>query len=92
METKLDKFGRIVIPKPVREALALEAGDELELHIEVDERGRRSLSLKPSNVEAPFKTKGDVIVFTGKLTDPDIDVVEHIRKARNERTRKLSGR
>lgn len=92
METRLDKFGRIVIPKAAREALALEAGDELALNVEEDEDGRRSISLRPSHEEAPFKRKGNVLVFTGKLTDPELDVVEHIRKTRDERNRKLSGR
>lgn len=92
MEAKLDKFGRIVVPKAAREALALKAGDELELTVIEDERGHRSLTLKPRHEEAPFRRKGNVLVFTGKLTNPEVDVVEHIRNARNERARNLSGR
>ncbi len=92
METKLDKFGRIVIPKAVREALALDAGDELELNIVEDEHGRRSLTLRASHEQAPFRRKGKLLVFTGKLTDSDLDVVDHIREIRDERTGYLSGR
>ena len=90
MEVKLDKFGRIVIPKAAREALALRAGDELELNIEEDEHGRRSISLRPSHEETPFRRKGDVLVFTGKVTNSEFDVVEQIRNTRDERARKLS--
>lgn len=92
MQTKIDKFGRIVIPKPARDALALEAGDELEVEIREQETGGRTISLLPIKQQLPFKRKGDVLVFTGKLADSDYDVVEHVRKAREERSRRLSGR
>jgi len=39
MEVTLDKYGRIVIPKPVRERLGLEAGSTLELGVEPVEGG-----------------------------------------------------
>ena len=91
METKIDKFGRIVIPKPARDALALEAGDQLELAICEQESGDRTISLRPVKQELPFRRKGDVLVFTGRLADADFDVVEHLRTSRESHARRLSG-
>ncbi len=53
MEVTLDKFGRIVIPKPVRDALGLEAG--AKLHLETTERrtGTPEIALRPERKRAP---------------------------------------
>ncbi len=37
MTVKMDKFGRVLIPKAIRKAKGIEPGDELELHTD-DER------------------------------------------------------
>lgn len=34
MRTTIDKAGRVVIPKPIREALGLDAGTELDIEID----------------------------------------------------------
>ena len=46
METTLDKFGRIVIPKKIRDDLHLEPGDQ----IRVEENGQ-AIVLKPARGE-----------------------------------------
>jgi len=45
MITTMDKAGRVVVPKVVREALGLPAGGEIE--IAVDDDGRAVLSAAP---------------------------------------------
>jgi AbrB family looped-hinge helix DNA binding protein len=76
----LDKAGRIVIPKPVRDELHLEAGDVLEL----EQSGER-LSLRPVRAHAPLTKEQGVWVFrTGEpLAASTTD--ETLQQVRDER-------
>ena len=92
MEVSLDKYGRIVIPKSVRERLGLEAGGTLELSVESSEEGGgETVRLQPAGREPLLKEKDGILVFTGRLLEDDYDVVEHLRAARRSRARKLVG-
>jgi AbrB family looped-hinge helix DNA binding protein len=82
METTLDKFGRIVIPKQVRDDLGLSAGSVLKLE-ERDEE----IVLKPIAESSPLVLKDGVLVFTGEV-EGDLEAV--LRRDRNERSRKLA--
>ena len=58
----MDKAGRVVIPKPLREELHLEPGDALELEI-----GGEQITLRPVRGTGPLKKEHGVWVFhTGK--------------------------
>jgi AbrB family looped-hinge helix DNA binding protein len=77
----LDKAGRIVIPKPLREALNLEAGDALEL-----ERSGEEITLRPVRGSGPLTKEQGVWVFrTGQpLTAAATDeVLQRIREERD---------
>jgi len=84
METTIDRFGRVVIPKHVREGLGLEAGEAL-----VIEERSEGILLRPVREGAPLKQKGRVLVFAGQATGEPGNLV---RKARDERLHKLAGR
>ena len=84
METTIDRFGRVVIPKHVREALGLEAGESLV----IETRGEGIL-LRLAREGAPLKHKGRVLVFTGQVTGEPGNLV---RRVREERLHKLVGR
>jgi AbrB family looped-hinge helix DNA binding protein len=60
MTTRLliDKAGRVVIPKPLRDQLHLEAGDELEL-----EATGEQITLRPARGTGPLITEHGVWVF-----------------------------
>ena len=83
MNTRLvmDKAGRVVIPKPLREELHLEPGDALEL-----ESGGEQITLRPVRGAGPLTKEQGVWVFrTGKpmpasATD---EMLERIRKERD---------
>ena len=87
METRLDRFGRIVLPKEIRDDLALAPGDALEV------RATREgiLLSRPLSAGAPdcLRTVDGVLVFDGT---PSGDVGGALARDRQERTDKLAGR
>lgn len=83
MHSTLDKFGRVVIPKPVRDALHLTPGTALSVE------GRNGeVVLKPRSEAPALKRKGGLLVFAGQPTGDLLDAVERHRR---ERLRKASG-
>jgi AbrB family looped-hinge helix DNA binding protein len=84
MTTKLtlDKAGRVVLPKPLRDELELAAGDVLEL----ESRGEQ-ITLRPVRGNAPLRKERGVWVYrTGRpLTAATTD--ETLRQIREERDR-----
>jgi len=81
MKTTLDRFGRLVLPKDIRDRLGLKPGAELE----IDEQGNEVV-LKPVEHETPFKVEEGVLVFTGTATG---DLMEAVRAHREERLLKV---
>jgi AbrB family looped-hinge helix DNA binding protein len=84
METTIDRFGRVVIPKRVREDLGLEAGESL-----VIEERAEGILLRPTREATGLKRKGRVLVFSGEATGDPVDLVQNLR---DERLHKLVGR
>jgi len=82
----LDKAGRIVIPKAVRDELRLERGDALELE---SEGGR--VTLRPLHSATPLRKERGVWVFhgRGKLSQSEADRL--VREARQHRDRSGAG-
>jgi AbrB family looped-hinge helix DNA binding protein len=82
MTTKLtlDKAGRVVLPKPLRDELELAAGDTLEL----ESRGEQ-ITLRPVRGSAPLRKERGVWVYrTGKpLTAATTN--QTLREIREER-------
>lgn len=72
----MDRFGRILIPKKVRDRLGLTAGQELALDIE-----NGKLMLEPPQ-EPVIVREGKALVFTGKLLEHDVDWVAWARENR----------
>ena len=82
----LDKAGRIVIPKPLREALNLEPGDPLELVV----RSGDEITLRPVRGTGPLAKEQGVWVFrTGQpLTAAATDeALQRLREARDRANR-----
>ncbi|MGH8011725.1 MAG: AbrB/MazE/SpoVT family DNA-binding domain-containing protein [Candidatus Binataceae bacterium] len=78
----IDKLGRIVLPKPVRQKLRLSAGDQLELE-SIDDR----ITLRPLRGTAALRKKSGVWVFhCGEpLTSSTVrETVEEVRRERDE--------
>ena len=77
METTLDKFGRVVIPKPIRDGLGLHPGSILE--IKEEDQG---IFLTQVQEEPRVVMKKGVLVFSGVGIG---DIKEAIRSHRKER-------
>ena len=83
----LDKAGRVVIPKTLRDELHLEAGDSMALECE-----GQSVTLRPLRSAAPLKKVRGVWVFHGsrKIAAADTDrVLERFRADRDRENRGL---
>ena len=79
METLLDRFGRIVIPKKIRENFNLEAGTPIRI-----EESERTIILTPVHGEPNLHLKDGVLVFSGS---PLEDLSGALAKHREERIR-----
>ncbi len=86
LRSTIDKAGRVVIPKELREALHLEAGDLIEV-----EGSGESITLRPARNDTPLVTREGVWVHRGGGTLSIEEVNESIAHNRNERERRLTG-
>jgi AbrB family looped-hinge helix DNA binding protein len=80
---RVDKAGRIVLPKPVREKLQLAPGDELVLE-SLDDR----ITLRPLRGTAQLRKKRGVWVFRcgEPLSASTVDqTLEQVRRERDDR-------
>lgn len=84
METTLDRFGRVVLPKKVRDEIGLQAGDALSV-----DAANGEVRLRPARGEPHLSRRGGVLVFTGQAAG---DLEQAVRRERLTRLRKLSGR
>ena len=90
MEITIDDYGRVVIPKPIRERLGLEAGTELDLQVEQSEDGGESIRLRPTRQAPALEKEGRVLVHTGTLPET-LDPVDSVRETRTRRTAAIAG-
>ena len=82
----IDKAGRIVLPKPVRDDLRLKAGDSLELESTTEE-----IVLRPVTGKGQLRKKQGVWVFhSDEPLTPEM-VRKTIRDVRRERERQIWG-
>ena len=80
----IDKFGRLVIPKAIRDDFGLKPGDELDVMKE-----RERIVLRPLKKEGAIVSKDGILVITGVPTE---DIASAVRHHRNERIDAISGR
>jgi AbrB family looped-hinge helix DNA binding protein len=93
MEVKIDKFGRILIPKKVREELGLKPGQYLEIG-QVNEQEGIYLKKQPSALpQLTHSAKGfPFFLFEESLEEEDApDAAELIKASREERDQKIMG-
>ncbi len=84
MKTTIDRFGRLVVPKDIRDRLGLKPGAE----VEIDEQGSEII-LKPVEREAPLKMEQGILVFAGAATGA---IAEAVRTHRHDRLQHVASR
>jgi len=83
VKTRVDRFGRIVVPKEIRDRHGLVPGSEVELEESANLICLRPLAEMPGLVE-----KEGVLVFRGRATG---DLESAVRAHRNARLGKSQG-
>ncbi|HEX5233933.1 MAG TPA: AbrB/MazE/SpoVT family DNA-binding domain-containing protein [Silvibacterium sp.] len=79
----IDKAGRLVVPKPMRDALHIKAGDALEIQREGEQLTIRQ---KPARAKAIMENGVWVFDTGGRITNQMVnDVLEQTRREREAR-------
>ena len=81
MVTTLDKFGRVVIPKKLRDNL----GINIKSTLNISEDGKR-IVLELIKDKEPVVNRNGILVFTGNLDEKKGDL---IKSDRNRRIKKI---
>lgn len=81
MLVNLDKFGRVLIPKRVRERLGIKPASALSI---VDD-GKRII-LQPVNEEEALLQKDGLLIYTGDIRH---NVMEELERNRTQRISRL---
>lgn len=79
----IDKAGRVVIPKPLRDALRLSPGDSLQL----DSSGE-SITLRPIHETAPLRKERGYWVYRTGQPLAGLSITERIAEDRDARGRR----
>jgi len=85
MNIRIDRAGRIVLPKPVRDRFGLKAGADLEL-----QESAEGLLLRPVSKHPSLARAGRFLIHTGKAP-AGFDILRAIDEDREERIKKLAG-
>lgn len=85
MEATIDRFGRIIIPKELRDFFGLKPGSTLKVI-----PSEQEITLRMVESEPHISRKNGVLVITTESRG-DNDIVQTIKKQRDERIQKLIG-
>ena len=86
MTVTLDKFGRILIPKAIRERLGLRKGSTLEL--ELDD-GRQLATIRPIPEKGPTKVTDEYGIPTFVFDTDEVIRYDFVRAIKEDRERGL---
>lgn len=85
MKLRLDKLGRVVLPKPLRARYGLRPGTELEVS-----EGAQEFALRPTR-QAPSLVNDHGVWIHQGVPQGEVDFAEALRKDREERLQRLGG-
>lgn len=85
MEVTIDKFGRILIPKKVRQRLGLQAGQALELTSDTDSR---TIALQAptgaKSLEIVITDFGFPVIQNGESIEEDFNNIEFLKETQRD--------
>ena len=84
--TTLDRFGRVLLPKPLRDRVGIRPGDDLRVAVEGGH-----LVLEPVREAPGIEYHNGIPVLVGYVVPRDFDWKGLLRRDREERIRKISG-
>ena len=86
---QIDKAGRVVLPKPLRDQFNLVPGDKLRLSVE-----GQSIKLELTDSAGSLVRKGSVLVFRGEFAEPitTAKVEEFVTQEREGRLADAAGK
>jgi AbrB family looped-hinge helix DNA binding protein len=82
MKTTIDKFGRLVVPKNIRDRLGLKTGVEVEIEEQDSE-----IVIRQVEHRTPLRVEDGVLIFAGTATG---DIADIVRRHREERLSKVA--
>jgi len=86
MQITLDRMSRIVVPKAIRDRLALKPGDELEITLEAD-----GIRLRPAVPTSPLTEAGGLLVCSSEIPPSAWDVGAFLDAQRTQRSTEIGG-
>jgi AbrB family looped-hinge helix DNA binding protein len=86
MTLTLDKMNRLVVPKSLRDRLALQPGDELEITLEGD-----AMRLRPLHPSASTSLEKGILVCSSEVPTAAWDISAFMEQQRDQRSRELGG-
>jgi AbrB family looped-hinge helix DNA binding protein len=86
MTLALDKMGRLVVPKALRDRFALKPGDELDVTLESD-----GIRLRPIAPPQPMTVQNGILVCSSELPVSAWDLASFIDHQRDQRSQELGG-
>ena len=84
MEIRIDAFGRLLIPKNIRDNLGLYAGSVMDLELLGEQ-----IILKPVQNKPLIEVKGGISVYTGAITGDMNSALQADRNARLDHLGKI---
>ena len=85
IELRIDKLGRVVIPKLMRDELGIQPGDRLKVVLK-----SRRLELWPASDVNPMRKEHGIWVYYPVSAEP-VDSDDVLAEVRRGRTRRLAG-
>ena len=80
MQLTIDRFGRMVLPKSMRDGLGLSAGDRVQAEV-----SQGAITLRPVSRTDCTSREGRVLVFTGKAVGDIGGTLASVRETRLNR-------
>lgn len=91
MSVIIDKFGRVLIPKAIRDEVGLEPGTELALEVCHGDDEVPSIRLRVVPESPQLVRESGRLVYTGAIDPKGQDIVAFIKAQRLERSGRTSG-